>query len=213
MASFVDFAELKAAIRIEDVLPKLGLASLSRADQWRGPCPACESGGDRALVVTPAKQTFYCFAARQGGDVIGFVAHVRGCGMKEAALALAEWFDFDATPDRNCTSSRNSTSTESGNGTSPPERPVETKKLAPLSYLNPSHEAVLALGLSAETCEHFGAGYAPKGILRGRLAIPIHDPSGELAAYCGRAVKADQAPLLAFPKGFVRNSMCSTCTA
>ena len=37
--------------------------------------------------------------------------------------------------------------------------------------------------------------------MRGRFAIPVHDPSGILLAYCGRAVK-DESPLLLFPNGF-----------
>ena len=37
--------------------------------------------------------------------------------------------------------------------------------------------------------------------MRGRLAIPIHDRSGALLAYCGRTVK-DESPLLIFPNGF-----------
>ena len=51
------------------------------------------------------------------------------------------------------------------------------------------------------TAEAFGAGYAPKGIMRGRLAIPIHDRDGKLLAYCGRTVK-DESPTLTFPNGF-----------
>ena len=44
-----------------------------------------------------------------------------------------------------------------------------------------------------------GAGFAPKGIMRGRFAIPVlHDLAGTLLAYCGRAVK-DESPLLLFP--------------
>ena len=36
--------------------------------------------------------------------------------------------------------------------------------------------------MRAETCEHFGAGFAPKGIMRGRLADPpIHDMAGDVA--------------------------------
>ncbi len=58
-----------------------------------------------------------------------------------------------------------------------------------------------ALGVSAETCQAFGAGYAPKGILRGRLAIPVRDRDGTLLAYCGRAVR-DESPRLTFPNGF-----------
>jgi DNA primase len=37
--------------------------------------------------------------------------------------------------------------------------------------------------------------------MRGRLAIPIHDWSGELVAYSGRAVEAE-SPTLIFPNGF-----------
>jgi DNA primase len=48
----------------------------------------------------------------------------------------------------------------------------------------------------------FDAGYAPKGIMRGRLAIPIHDWDGTLLAYCGRAVKGE-SPTLTFPNGFM----------
>jgi hypothetical protein len=47
----------------------------------------------------------------------------------------------------------------------------------------------------------FGAGFAPKGIRRGRFAIPIHDRSSTLLAHCGRAVK-DESPSLIFPNGF-----------
>jgi DNA primase len=36
-------------------------------------------------VITPAKQAFYCFGAKVGGDVIVLAAHIRERGMKEAA--------------------------------------------------------------------------------------------------------------------------------
>jgi hypothetical protein len=75
------------------------------------------------------------------------------------------------------------------------------KGLKPLDYLQTTHEAVQASGVSRETAAHFGAGFAPKGIMRGRFAIPVHDPSGVLLAYCGRAVN-DESPLLLFPNGF-----------
>jgi len=55
--------------------------------------------------------------------------------------------------------------------------------------------------VAASTFEAFGAGYAPKGILRGRLAIPIHSRDGVLLAYCGRTVK-NESPMLLFPSGF-----------
>jgi len=36
--------------------------------------------------------------------------------------------------------------------------------------------------------------------MRGRFAIPVHDRSGTLLAYCGRA--RDESPSLSFPSGF-----------
>ena len=81
---------------------------------------------------------------------------------------------------------------------------VPEKKKAgfnPLTYLVADHPSVQALGISPETALHFGAGFAPKGIMRGRLAIPIHDAQGQLVAYCGRTV-SDENPSYFFPKDF-----------
>ena len=47
----------------------------------------------------------------------------------------------------------------------------------------------------------FGAGVAPKGIMRGRSAIPIHDRASALLADSGRAAK-HESPSLIFPNGF-----------
>lgn len=190
--AYVDFAALKERVPITDAVDCLGLGLTQRHDQLRGPCPACKSGGDRALVVTPAKQAFYCFGGHTGGDVIALTAHLRGTDMKDAAAYLQSQF---AAPDD-----------QRDDKGSPEERVKgdiqDLRVLKPLTYLEPDHERVRALGLDAETCIQFGAGYAPKGILRGRLAIPIHDwRSGVLVAYCGHTVREEPAKLV-FPKDF-----------
>ncbi len=188
---FVDFQFLKQNVKIEDAIALIGLKVIQTGDQLRAPCPTCESGGDRALVVTPHKSVFYCFAAGQGGDVIALTSHIKGIGMKEAAEFLAVNF----TEARDLTSSHSKATVLS---TVPKNKKAG---LNPLTYLQPDHPGVQALGVSKETAEHFGAGYAPKGIMRGRLAIPIHDGNGQLIAYCGRALK-DESPRLIFPNGF-----------
>ena len=190
--AYVDFAALKERVPITDAVDRLGLKLRERHDQLRGPCPVCKSGGDRALVVTPAKRAFYCFGAHSGGDVIALVAHIRGVDMKDAANFLQSQIDGPA---------------DEGNDKNSPEERVkgddkDIRVLKPLTYLEPDHERVRALGLDAETCRAFGAGYAPKGLMRGRLAIPIHDwRSGDLVAYCGHAVRGEN-PKLIFPKDF-----------
>lgn len=187
--SFVDFAAIKQAVPIEKGAQLLGLELTQHKDQLRGPCPACGSGGKRALVITPAKRAFYCFAGHTGGDVISLVAHIRGNGMKEAASFLDEG---------------------QGRGTSVSSSPEERVRggeraqgaISPLTYLQPEHHLVQEAGLLPETCAAFGAGYAPKGIMRGRLAIPIHDSgSGGLVAYAGYCLKGE-GPDWLFPKGF-----------
>lgn len=52
--------------------------------------------------------------------------------------------------------------------------------------LDPKHAYLGRRGLSAETIATFGLGYCSRGLLRGRIAIPIHDERGELVAYAGR---------------------------
>ena len=193
---FIDFAALKDSVAIDSVVPMLGLTMTEHAGQYRGPCPACKSGGKRALVVTPARKAFYCFGGRTGGDVIALVAHIRGCTMAEAAAFLS--------PDRGKGSGEGggSNRSRSGPATVPKERTKEdVRSLQPLSYLQRDHPSVHGLGLSQETCAAFDAGYAPKGIMRGRFAIPIHDRAGTLVAYGGQAVNGD-SPSLIFPNGF-----------
>jgi hypothetical protein len=56
---FVDFAELKTRVAIEQAMQMLGLNLTLHGNQYRGACPVCKAGGDRALIVTPAKGLFY----------------------------------------------------------------------------------------------------------------------------------------------------------
>ena len=193
--AYVDFAALKERVPITDAVDRLGLKLRQRHDQLRGPCPGCQQGGERALVITPLRQAFYCFGSRTGGDVIALVEHIRGTDMKDAAAFLD-------------TQTNGQLHHPNGSGHSSPEERVKgdtnqgARVLKPLTYLEPEHELVQAHGLDAETCNLFGAGYAPKGILRGRLAIPIHDwRTGTLVAYCGHAVRGED-PKLIFPKDF-----------
>ena len=189
---FVDFAELKSRISIERTVSMLSLSLNKAGAQLRGPCPVCNAGGDRALVVTPEKGLFYCFAAKTGGDQIALAAHIKGIKTSEAATFLAGNNTVPVPRNRPVPA------------TVPPAPPE--KGFRPLDYLQPQHEAVQGLGISKDTAEAFGAGYAPKGILRGRLAIPIYDREGMLLAYCGRSVK-NESPTLAFPNGFDPHSV------
>jgi len=191
--SFVDFAELKQRVSITDVLTWLQIPLKQNPNgQLRGCCPIHGGTSEREFVVTPSKGLYFCFGGCGGGDVLKLVANVRKIGTKEAAQQIAAHFGKGTV-----TSARNSTVPDKSTVTQ-----NEKGALKPLDYLEPTHELVQALGASPDTCQHFSAGYAPKGIMRGRLAIPIHSKQGVLLAYCGRTVK-NESPTLTFPNGFL----------
>jgi hypothetical protein len=188
MTYAVDFADLKQRISIEQVASWLGAQLKPHGPQLRGPCPICKAGGDRAFVITPAKGCYYCFGdCKKGGDAIQLAANAKDLSVKEAAEAIAQHFGLAPkapVPDRS------------------PQPQQEKGMLKPLDYLQPDHETVRALGLNQETAAAFGLGYAAKGILRGRVAVPIRDGAGVLLAYCGIATAKDQSPKFLFPSNF-----------
>lgn len=57
------------------------------------------------------------------------------------------------------------------------------------------------------TIEHFGLGFCSRGVLRGHIAIPIHNRNGEIVAYAGRWPGGPPAdtPKYKLPKGFGKN--------
>jgi DNA primase len=183
--TFIDFAELKQKVTIIQVAEMLGLKLTQSGTQLRGCCPIHNGNQDRQFVITPEKGVWFCFGqeCNRGGDLIELVARVQKVSQKEAALAIARHFNLvpNTSPER----SRNT-----------------SKALDPLPYLETEHELLDSLGIKSNTLKHFGAGYAPKGIMRGRLAIPIREESGVLVAYCGRAVR-DEEPKLIFPKDYL----------
>lgn len=165
---FIDFAELKSRVSMEETVARLGIKTTKSGNQLRAPCPSCKSGGDRALAITPAKSLFYCFAAQAGGDQIQLTSHVRNVSAKEAA----EWLGGTV---QNSSVSGTSTGTVS----------KEHAGLAPLDYLEHEHPAVEAVGFDPATALALGIGYASKGIMRGQVAVPVRLSDGTLAGYIG----------------------------
>ena len=192
---FVDFAVLKTRVSIEQVMQMLALKLVPHGSQYRGACPVCKSGGDRALVVTPAKGLFYCFAAKIGGDLIALTAHIRGTTVKNAADELNRAFG----------TVQNSTGTVSKNRATAPQAQEARKQPAfdPEAYaarLDASHASLAPLGLSVETLKAWKAGYSNSGANRGRLAIALHDRDGNVLGFAGRSL-GDEQPALTIPNG------------
>src|ERR1041385_6933878 len=143
--AFIDFAQLKEGVTIGQVAQMLGLKLTTKGNQSRGPCPACQQGGDRALAIN-AEGKFYCFADKKGGDSIALCAHITGKSQRDAAQQIATHFRFTT-------------------GAAPPaQQPVQPARKstfdaeAYLAGLDPGNEALQPLGLSCETLRHFRSG-------------------------------------------------------
>lgn len=165
--SYLDFEQIKADNPIAEVAERLELELKKSGKQLRGPCPSGD-GGTRAFVITPSKGVWYSFALQKGGDVLALVQLVHGGSAKDAAQFLAgDTAPLEKPPKRS--------STEEGTG----------RGFRPLAYLEPDHAAVEALGLEPETATALGIGYAGRGILRGKVAVPVRNEDGSLAGYIG----------------------------
>ncbi|MDA9009576.1 CHC2 zinc finger domain-containing protein [Alphaproteobacteria bacterium] len=162
--AYLNFDEIKNANPIDKVMETLGLELIKSGKGYRGKCPSCESDNDRNLVITPDKGVYYCFADGNGGDQIQLVSHIKGIGVKEAAQSLA------GTPDTTKKKKKEN-------------RPSDGFK--PLDYLQHDHDAVEAVGFSADDAKALGVGYAPRGLMRGTVAVPVRLEDGKLVGYLG----------------------------
>lgn len=196
--AFVDFAELKTRVRIEDVVQWLGLQLSEKNGTHRGVCPAC-GGGNRNLAITPAHVrndgsvgSFFCHAEKKGGDLIGLVGHVHKLGtMHEAARMIEEHFRIGQTPTAPLAKRDKPPEAHRGAGFDPE---------AYAARLDPANPALEALAVSAKTYKTFKAGFSATGVHRGKLALPLHDRAGMLIGHFARSLKGE-SPLLTFVNG------------
>lgn len=178
----VDFAQLKQTTRIEQVVQVLGLVMRQNGAQWRGECPACKSGGPRALAVNTDKNGYFCFADGKGGDLIALYSHVKGVSAKTAAEQIATQTKFLGSPQP------------------VPQAPQRNgfDATAYLAALDPGAEHLAPLGLSRETLTAFRSGYCKSGVNRGRLALALCDSQGNILGFGGRALDSSN---MVFPNG------------
>jgi DNA primase len=183
-------------------------------------CFGCNAGGD-----------VLAFVVRKEGIATGETDHDR----REAALLLQEWFHLDGTqhaaaPRRRRGRAPSTPATGAGerqdqvtdnNQASQPARnetdaasaaataePVNPPLQFTFKHLDPDHLYLFERGLTQEAIAHFGLGYhRGKGMMDGRIVIPIHNERGELVAYAGRwpGDPPEGTPRYLFPPRFQKS--------
>jgi DNA primase len=96
---FIDFAAVKAAVTINQVLEHYGLMEglkpAHNGDNLRGCCPIHKGSDPTQFSVSLSKNCWNCFSDCQGGgNVLDFVARMEDVDVREAAIRINGWFDL-----------------------------------------------------------------------------------------------------------------------
>jgi len=188
---WVDFKAVKASVTFEEVLAHYGIQlKPARGGELLGLCPFHEDTKP-SFRVNVEKKVFHCFGCDAKGNVLDFVARKEGVTIKKAAELVSEWFGVGkretASPSRDLSPSESLKKAETV-----PAEPLEPNK--PLTFtlkLEPDHPYLRQRGIEPEVAQHFGIGFCSRGLMKDRIAIPIHDAEGQLVAYAGRWVGGD----------------------
>ena len=202
--------------------------------QYKAICPFHDDHKP-SLKVNTKRNIFNCFVCDEGGNILEFVDKLEGFdNLRRAAFKLAEICGIDvapggfAPPKAKSQGSARQPAVGAQRKQSPPangsaSEPVSADSQAtpaeadgdgvpynrPLSFtlknLETEHPFFDERGITRQDIETFGLGIAGRGIMRGRLAIPIRNRTGEVVAYCGRYPSSDipeDEPKYKLPTGF-----------
>ena len=200
MSKWVSFKEIKETVSMADVLNHYGLFDKlkQKGDYLIGACPIHKGKNKNQFHVSLSKNNFNCFGDCQGGgNGLDFVSKIEGVDIRQAGLLLKEWFEIEPgkkNPKEDLPEKAELVKEEKEN------KPL---KFA-LKHLDQEHPYIKERGLRKETIKEFGLGYCQKGIMAGRIAIPIHNEHGQLVAYIGRwpGDPPEEEPRYKLPAGF-----------
>ena len=198
---FVDFREVRSRITMEQVLKHYGVFDTFKrtGDRLSGPCPIHGGSNPSQFRVDTEKNLWNCFSeCKHGGNALDFIAKKEDVSIHDAAIKACEWFDIPL--DEVKSNGHSATGTEE-NGSPPPAakpkpvpvfKPEDNTPNPPLKFrlekLDRAHPYFAERGLSQESIIDFGLGYftGDKGLMIGRIVIPIHNVKSEVVAYAGR---------------------------
>lgn len=215
-SSFVDFKAVKAAITMEQILDHYGLKEKFKrsGDSLSGPCPIHKGTNPTQFRVSISKNVWNCFSeCKHGGNTLDFIARMENLSIHAAAQKAIEWFQIDPEAVSGDGSQDESETNEPPvSKAKPVQKPAKAAEPStpnkPLNFrldkLVRDHTYLTERGLTLETIVDFGIGFCAKGTMAERIAIPIHNASGEVMAYAGRLPgdPGEDTPKYKLPQGF-----------
>jgi DNA primase len=204
MTGWIDFKKLRQELHFETVLRAYGVELKikethgGRQHQGFCPLPTCNEGRSRSpsFSANLDKGIWQCFSCGAKGNVIDFGVRMEGFDpenpkdFRQGALHLQKRFlEGSKAPEK-----KPSISGKKKGAIKSEERPLTAQAVvnAPLDFelrgIEPDHSYLKNRGYTKETIAHFGLGFCARGLMKGRIAIPLHDMDGKLIGYAGRLV-------------------------
>jgi len=210
MSDWIDYKSLRAQLSFIDVLRHYGVQARIKGDRATALCPlpghpARTGDGKRtpSLSIQLTRKIFQCFGCKASGNVLDFCIRMEGADsgdpnqFRGAAAKVAQAFGLSRGEPRSVRSDADRREANSVTPTATSQRPVSDVVVNPpldfeLKHLDSGHAYLLDRGLAPETIARFGLGFCHKGMMKNRIAIPLHDSGGQLIGYAGRLVDEDQ---------------------
>jgi DNA primase len=200
----IDFEALKTRADWRAVLDGLGLRLIGSGEQARVHCPFHDDRHPSCSVNLVGAGMFNCKAGDCGvsGNLFDLVQRMEGLTVRQTAERVAALSGFglddvrkgaerpqEARGEAKRPRTRKTSSGPPRRPEAPPDASAAAKPNRPLGFtltLDPDHPYALARLPDRATRELFGVGHCGKGVMAGRLCIPIHNGEGQLVAYAGR---------------------------
>ena len=197
MKTWIDFKELRSKLDFEQVLRHYGVEVKHKGKQHQGFCPLPNHQGKKnspSFSANLERGIFQCFGCGAKGNVLEFAAMMEKADPKDGAALhkVAAELQKRFCPELGVAS------TETKKAVAKKPEKTEQKSClpvvvnAPLDFelkgLDAEHPYLLSRGFTPETIKHFGLGFCSRGLLKARVAIPLHDHEGKLVGYAGRVV-------------------------
>jgi len=234
---WIDFKELRRQLSFETVLQYYGVTIDRKGDQHHGPCPLPNHGAENdspSFSANLARGVFQCFACKGRGNILDFAILMEreriGDGQALRRVARKIIKELRLTPAGRPQGSEERAG-QDGPATSPTTAVVAESTDAAtmdgtdrkgglpvvvngrldfeLKGLDSGHPFFGENGIHRETISLFGLGFCERGLLKDRIAIPLHDPDGALVGYAGLLANEAQVtsdnPRFRFPGRRERN--------
>lgn len=211
--SWIDFKALRTNLDFVAVLKHYGVDVKGNGKQHHGYCPLPDhngKGNSPSFSANLERGIFQCFGCGAKGNVLEFAAFMEkidprdGAALREVALKLQQRFcpELGDSPKE-----MKKFTPPKPEPIKPPPSDMPVHINVPLDFelkdLDPRHPYAASRGFALDTIAHFGLGYCSRGMLKGRLAIPLHDTQGRLIGYAGRLVDdtnvSEENPRYRFP--------------